>query len=234
MATPKTPFEATSSWCYSFARYEALPEILTMPEIAGGGEVMLRDFTQKVLDTYLSADQQNETYKKAKSEGEVKIKSAVKFFVAYMASETGAMENLGKGKFRLQTAANTAQAVVDAVEAAAVDDVEPENVDEDDFDGWLYAFTFPPLQRADDRYPIKIGKTINDPHSRMIDQCKSSAAFDVPVLLGSWQVKRMSHMESAVHYILKARGQWRELAPGREWFDTTPDEVAAIIKMIVA
>jgi hypothetical protein len=33
MATSQTPFEPTSSWSYQFARYEALPEILLMPEV---------------------------------------------------------------------------------------------------------------------------------------------------------------------------------------------------------
>lgn len=235
MATSKTPFQATSSWCYNFARYEALPEILVMPEVAAGEVVLLRDFTQRVLDKYLAPDEQNLTYQQAKAEGEVKLKSAVKFFVAYMAAETGSMQNLGKGQFRKVTAANTAQDEVDAVEAAAVDDAEPESVaEEDDFNGWIYAFTFPLLQRHDGPYPIKVGKTINNVTSRVNDQCKSSAAFEPPLVLGQWKVKRMSHMESAIHNVLKARGRWREAAPGREWFDTTPTEVDAIVKFVDA
>ncbi len=235
MATSKTPFQATSSWCYNFARYEALPEILGMPEVTTGEVVLLRDFTQQVLDKCLTSEEQNLTYQQTKAGGDVKIKSAVKYFVAYMAAETGTMQNLGKGQFRKVTASHTAQDEVDAVEAAAVDDAEPESVaEEDDFNGWIYAFTFPLLQRQDGPYPIKVGKTISDVTSRVIDQCKSSSAFELPVVLGQWKVKRMSHMESAIHNVLKARGRWREAAPGREWFDTTLTEVDEIVKFVGA
>jgi hypothetical protein len=30
------------------------------------------------------------------------------------------------------------------------------------------------------------------------------------------KVKRMSHTESAIHYVMKAHGKWREAAPGQE------------------
>ena len=98
--------------------------------------MLLRDYTQQVLDEYLTTEQQNLTYKQAKAEGEVKIKSAVKYVVAYMAAETGALINLGKGSFRKVT--TTPQEEVDAVEAAAIDDAEPDSVaEEDDLKGWI-------------------------------------------------------------------------------------------------
>lgn len=121
----------------------------------------------------------------------------------------------------------------DAVEAAAVDAAEADEVEEvDDSSGWIYAFTFPLLQRQQGPFPIKVGKTINDVTVRVNDQCRTSAAFEAPLVVGSWKVKRMSHMEAAVHNVLKARGRWRESAPGREWFDTTPAEVEAIVHFI--
>lgn len=233
MATSQTPFEPTSSWSYQFARYEALPEILLMPEVTSGQVVLLRDLTAKVLDKYLSVEEQNLTYKQAKADGEVKLKSAVKFFVAYMAAETGALVNLGKGKF--QRPPNADAAHVAEVEAAAIDAVEPEGLDEgDDLSGWIYAFSFPTIQRVGAPYPIKIGKTANSVEDRVINQCKGSAVFEAPVILGSWKVKRVSHAESAIHSVLKAKGKWREKAPGVEWFDTTPAEVADIIAFIAA
>jgi hypothetical protein len=36
----------------------------------------------------------------------------------------------------------------------------------------------------------------------------------------------------AVHNVLKARGKWRDTAPGTEWFDTTVAEVEAILKFV--
>ena len=232
MAASKTPFQPTSSWCYNFARYEALPEILARPEVASGDVVLLRDYTQQVLDEYLTTEQQNLTYKQAKAEGEVKIKSAVKFFVAYMAAETGALINLGKGSFHKVT--TTPQEEVDAVEAAAIDDAEPDSVaEEDDLKGWIYAFTFPMIEKSDGPFPIKIGKASGDVTARVNTQCRSSATFQPPKILGQWSVKRMSQTEAAIHAVLTARGKWRETAPGVEWFDTTPAEIAEIVDFVL-
>lgn len=231
MKTSKTPFAATSSWCYSFARYEALPEILAMSEVANGDVVLLRVCTQKVLDEYLTPEDQNRTYQRARVEGEVKIKSAVKFFVAYMAEETGAMLNLGKGSFSKVT--TTPQEEVDAAEAAAIDDAEPEGVaEDDDLKGWIYAFTFPMIEKLTGDFPIKIGKAGGSVAARVTEQCRKSAAFEPPKVLGQWQVSRMSQTEIAVHAVLKARGKWRNTAPGVEWFDTTLAEVDAIVTFV--
>lgn len=232
MATSKTPFEPTSSWSYNFARYEALPEIMQMPVVASGQVVLLRDLTAKVLDKYLTADEQRLTYKQVKAGGEVKIKSAVKYFVAYMAAETGALVNLGKGKFQRPADANEHVA---QVEAAAIDAVEPEELDEeDDLSGWIYAFSFPSIQKAGTAYPIKIGKTANSVDDRVNSQCRGSAVFEAPVIISNWKVKRVSHAESAIHNVLKARGKWREKAPGTEWFDTTLAEIEDIVKFVIA
>jgi hypothetical protein len=32
--------------------------------------------------------------------------------------------------------------------------------------------------------------------------------------------------------VLKARGKWRENAPGKEWFDTTISEIEEIIQFV--
>lgn len=101
MADDTPAFQPTASWCYRFARYKAIPEILQMPEISSGQPVLLRQFTAKVLDAHLSKDQQAQTYTRKKAGGEVKVNSAVKFFVPYLAEETGKLINLGKGLFRL-------------------------------------------------------------------------------------------------------------------------------------
>lgn len=108
--------------------------------------------------------------------------------------------------------------------------------DEDDtseFDGWIYAFSFPALvSNGSTRFPIKIGKTINDVEGRVAYQCKGSASFDNPVILGRWKVKRVGAVESAIHNVLKSRGKWRENVPGTEWFDTTIAEIESVVKFI--
>ena len=230
MADDTPIFEPTASWCYRFARYTAIPEILQMPEITSGQPVLLRLLTARVLDTHLSTEQQAQAYTRKNAGGEVKVASSVKFFVPYLAEETGKLTNLGKGLFRLPADGDMDE---DAVEAAAVDAAEADEVEEyDDASGWIYAFTFPMLRRQDGPCPIKVGKTVNDVTRRVNEQCKSSAAFEQPVVLGSWRVKRMSHMEAAVHSVLKARSRWRESAPGREWFDTTLAEIEAVVQFV--
>jgi hypothetical protein len=95
--------------------------------------------------------------------------------------------------------------------------------------GYVYAFTFPALHRAGGPFPIKVGMTVNDVQVRVMQQCKGSATFDNPKILGSWKVARVGHVESAIHKVLAARGKWREGVPGTEWFDTTVDEIVSII-----
>lgn len=115
---------------------------------------------------------------------------------------------------------------------AAIDDEE--DSESSDFDGHVYAFSFPSIVKAGEAFPIKIGKTVGDVTARVQDQCKGSASFENPVILGSWPVQRLGPTELAIHNVLKARGKWREDVPGREWFNTTMDEVSDIIKFVTA
>ena len=120
-----------------------------------------------------------------------------------------------------------------------MEDVELEATDDDDvedaaseFDGWIYAFSFPILVQANEPFPIKIGKTIKDVEDRVSYQCKGSASFDNPIILGRWQVSRVSTVETAIHATLKSRGKWRENVPGTEWFNTTISEIQSIVEFI--
>ena len=85
------------------------------------------------------------------------------------------------------------------------------------------------LIRTGSPFPIKVGMTAVDVQQRVLSQCKGAAAFDNPKVLGSWKVSRVAHVEKAVHKVLAARGRWREQVPGSEWFDTTLEEIQAII-----
>jgi hypothetical protein len=71
--------------------------------------------------------------------------------------------------------------------------------------------------------------TVNDVQLRVTSQCKGSAIFDNPTILGQWKVIRVGFVESAIHKVLAARGKWRERVPGTEWFDTSVDEISSII-----
>ncbi|MDM0018366.1 GIY-YIG nuclease family protein [Variovorax saccharolyticus] len=221
-------FEPTRSFCYKFGRYTVIPEVEAMPEVSNGVEFRLKDLAQLVIDKYLTEDQQQLRIKKAHSDRTDPIHSIVKFFVAFLVMEQELFVPFGKGIFRAKTAADITD---DEIEEAALEEGDDEAAE---FEGWIYAFSFPVLVRQDEPFPIKVGKTLNDVAGRVAQQCKGAASFDNPVILGRWQVNRVGHTELAVHNVLKARGKWRENVPGIEWFDTTPAEVEAILGFVTS
>lgn len=236
MKATKTPFEPTSTWCYNFARYEALPEILQMPEVRSGDRFLLRDLTARVLDATLTEAQQNMSWIRPHNGEPYKVKWSVKFYVAYFVEQIGGCAKVGQGWYRKESEPEQSREAlenIEAIEDEAIDDADTGVLGPgEDLGGWIYAFSFPMIRATSGPYPIKIGKTGGDVQKRVEVQCRSSASFELPVILGSWQVHRMSHMESAVHYVLKARGKWRETAPGQEWFDTTPQEIDEILRFV--
>ena len=219
-------FEATRSFCYKFGRYTVLAEVQMMPEVTSGNEFRLTDLAQRVIDKYLTPDQQQVKVKKAQSERLEPIHSIVKFFVSFIAKEQETFIKIGEGLYRSKTAEDISD--IELEESALADGDE----DAAEFEGWIYAFSFPVLVRINEPFPIKIGKTIADVDGRVAQQCKGSASFDNPVILGRWQVNRVGPTELAAHNVLKARGKWRENAPGVEWFDTTIAEVQSILEFV--
>lgn len=219
-------FEATRSFCYKFGRYWVLAEIQAMPEVTSGDEFRLTDLAQRVINKYLTPEQQQIKVKKAQSERSEPIHSIVKFFVSFIAKEQETFVRIGDGIYRSKTAEDISD--VELEEAALADGDE----EAAELEGWIYAFSFPALVRTNEPFPIKIGKTMGSVDERVAQQCKGSASFDNPVILGRWQVKRVGPTELAAHNVLKARGKWRENVPGVEWFDTTVAEVLSILNFV--
>lgn len=220
------PFEATRSFCYKFGRYTVLAEIQAMPEVTSGEEFRLTDLAQRVIDKYLTPSQQQVKVKKAQSDRLEPIHSIVKFFVSFIAKEQETFVRLGDGNYRSKTAEDISDV---ELEDSALADGDEEAAE---FEGWIYAFSFPALVRSSEPFPIKIGKTVGSVADRVMQQCKGSASFDNPVVLGQWQVNRVGPTELAAHNVLKARGKWRENVPGVEWFNTTIVEVQQILSFI--
>lgn len=221
-------FEPTRSFCYRFARYVVLPEVQQMPEVTGGEEFKLSELAQRVIDAKVTPEQQQIKLKKAKSDKVDSLHSIVKFFAGFMAKELQLFVPLGNGVYRVKSEADISD---EDLEESALQEGDEEA---SDLEGWIYAFSFPALVRTDSPFPIKVGKTAGDVETRVAQQCKGSASFDNPKILGTWKVKRVGPAELAVHNVLKARGRWRENVPGIEWFDTTVDEVQGIIDFIAA
>ena len=96
----------------------------------------------------------------------------------------------------------------------------------------VYAYSFPSIIRQAGKFPIKVGLTTgDDAAARVKSQCKQTCCFEHPKVLQVWNVQRVSAVEDAIHATLKARGSKRD-APGTEWFDTTPEEIDAIVKFV--
>lgn len=220
------PFEATRAFCYKFGRYTVLAEVQKMPEVMGGEEFRLTELVQRVLDRYLTPEEQRIKVKKAQSDRVDPIHSIVKFFVSFIAKEQETFVRMGDGVYRAKTSDDISDLELDE-SALAEGDAEAAQ-----FDGWIYAFSFPVLMRTNEPFPIKVGKTICDVDGRVAQQCKGSATFDNPIVLGRWQVNRVGPTEMAVHNVLKAKGKWREKVPGVEWFNTTVAEVETILAFV--
>jgi hypothetical protein len=226
-------FEATRSFCYKFGRYTVLPAIEATPQVKSGAEFRIVDLVQEVLDKYLTSDQQQVRIKKANSDRTEPLHSIVKFFASFIAKENELFVRVLPGIYRAHTLdeINAAEgSISDAqIEDAAIADGDVEAIE---FDGWIYAFSFPALVRNDSSFPIKIGMTTGSVEERVNVQCRAAATFDNPIVLGRWQVNRVGPTEKAAHNVLKARGKWRENIPGVEWFNTTIAEVESIIAFV--
>jgi hypothetical protein len=228
----KTPFEPTKSFCYRVARYELLDLIAREPESLSGQPFRMNDVSKRVIEKSLTAEQLATKIPAAQADRIDSVYGSIKFFVQLHSKRlpNSPFVWLGDGgMYRLKVASELEQEIEDA-ELEAIDDDDEEDIVP--YDGWIYAFTFPVLIKESAAFPIKIGKTINDVEGRVNYQCKGSATFDNPVILGRWQVKRVGAVESAIHSLLKSRGKWREDVPGTEWFNTTLAELESILKFI--
>lgn len=220
------PFEATNAFCYHFARYTVLPKIIALPEVQGGEPFRLVDLVKQVVDELLPSEQQSASYLRAQTREPITVLKTIKWYVPFIAKNTEQLIPLGNGSYRIPAETDIDEA--DVVDSA----LEDGDLEASESDGYIYAFTFPTLINQQGTFPIKIGMTSRDVHQRVVGQCKGSAMFETPKILAEWRVSRVGFVESALHKVLAARGRWREEAPGKEWFDTTADEIQSIINFI--
>lgn len=218
--------ETTRSAAYRLARYTILPELRVKAEEFGDEPFLLREVARPIIEAHVPLEYRDVFIPFAHAEGGEKFIQTVKWYVSFLAKEQGLFENLGKGNFR-----NKTEADIDD-EAIAESALEEGDEEAGEFDGWIYAFSFPSIVKDGQAFPIKVGKTVGDVAARVMDQAKGSACFENPVVLAQWQVKRVGPTELAIHNVLKARSQWIEDAPGREWFRTTVNDVESIVKFI--
>jgi hypothetical protein len=226
-------FEPNASFCYKFARYHLLPEIAKEPEAFSAEPFKLNPVINRVLCRYLTDEQMGLCYPARDTEGKMhQVGGAIRFFASLRAKRgpESPFVWLGQsGMYRLKSDTELTQ------EAAEDEDEAIEEQADVEFNGWIYAFTFPAIKKGKEPCPIKVGlTTAADVETRVFGQCKGSGFFEKPEILGRWQVRRVAQVEDAIHAVLKARGRWKEDAPGDEWFITTIDEVQSIIGFITS
>ena len=219
-------FEPTRGFAYRFVRYTVLPEVANEVVALGDEPFLLREIAWPIIDRLLTNEQQAVRVPRAQSEGEDSMSSIVRFYVSLLAKSLNLFQKLGGGYFRAHTEADISED--ELVDAA----IESGDEEASEFEGWVYAFSFPSIVKTNGVFPIKIGKTVGDVEKRVADQVRGAASFEQPIILGRWQVKRVGPSELAIHNVLKARSKWRENAPGAEWFDSTVSEIESIINFV--
>ncbi len=224
-------FEPNASFCYKFARYHLLLELAQEPEALSGEPFKLNPVINRVLSRYLTEVQMGLSYPARDTEGKMhQVGAAIRFFTSLRAKRgpESPFVWLGQsGMYRLKSDTEL------TLEAAEDEDEAIEDQADVEFNGCIYAFTFPAIKSAQKPFPIKVGlTTAADVETRVFGQCKGAGFFEKPEILGRWQVKRVAQVEDAIHAVLKARGRWKEDAPGDEWFITTIDEVQSIVSFI--
>lgn len=224
-------FEPTSSFCYRFARYTAIPEILVHPDVASGKPFRLIEYSRAVIDRHLTAEQQAQTFKKAQSDGYEPVGKTIRFYIPFIAKNKGMLTNLGEGMFRLPSVEDISEEEIEEANDE-IAEMEQEEGSATELAGTVYAYTFPLLMKDNSPFPIKIGKASGDVDKRVAVQCRQAASFESPLIIGRWPTDRVRALEYAIHYALEARGKWRATAPGTEWFDTTVAEIDSIVRFI--
>ncbi len=219
------PFEPTRSYVYRATRYELLPRIADIARAHGDQPFLLRDISKRLLAETYSQEQLDTPVKKAQSDATDKISAIFGYYIPFLAANLKVFEKLGNGMFRNISIEEEVEETDAAATDAAADDVDPNDP------GVIYAYTFPSIMKASGRFPIKVGRTANNAEARVNFQCRQTCCFDYPKVLMTWDVHRVGAVEDAIHSTLEARGSKRD-APGTEWFNTTVDEIDAIVRFV--
>lgn len=214
-------FEPTRSYVYRASRYELLPRIAEITRTYGEEPFLLREISQQVLAETYTPEQLEIRVKKAESDKTEKMRKIFMFYIPFLAEHLQVFERVGGGMFK-NISIDEELAEADAVAT----DVESNDA------GIIYAYSFPSIRKSGVKFPIKIGLTVTgDARERVTQQCKQTCCFEYPIVLKTWEVQRVAAVEDAIHSTLEARGSKRE-APGTEWFDTTLEEIEAIVNFV--
>ncbi len=102
--------------------------------------------------------------------------------------------------------------------------------------GSVYVYFFPiykHVANAEGRnsWPCKIGRSERDPILRVFSQ-SGTALPETPEIALLIKTDQAATLETALHAVLKLRGQWRDNSPGSEWFETNPEEIVSLLNIL--
>ncbi len=232
--------ETTRSSAYHLARYTILPKVIEATGPYGNESFLLREVAKPIIEAEIPEEFRDVMVPYAQRTGEERYIQIVKWFLTLHAKSSDDLEDLGSGRFRRKNPPTALPEhpsdteLESTLEVAIESALDAGDQEAGEFEGWIYAFSFPLIVKDDEPFPIKIGKTTQNVEARITSQAKGSASFQNPVILGQWPVKRVGPTELAIHNTLKARDQWLEDAPGQEWFKTTINSIEAIVTFITA
>ena len=114
---------------------------------------------------------------------------------------------------------------------AEPDDLEPEKIIGSGKQS-VYLYYYPAYQRlaellGEEVWACKIGKSRNDPLSRISSQTRT-ALPEYPKIGLIIKTDALNLMENTIQNILKLQGKQKQDAPGNEWFITSPNEVERV------
>jgi len=85
--------------------------------------------------------------------------------------------------------------------------------------------------KSENIWPCKIGRTEIDPLDRVLSQA-STGISELPHIAFIVYTDDSSNLEKYLHAALKLRNRHLGNSPGKEWFNTNPEEVLEIIRFI--
>ena len=100
----------------------------------------------------------------------------------------------------------------------------------------VYVYYYPAYKKlaklqGKSSWPCKIGRTVGRVSERVIGQ--GTALPERPSLAIVWKTDRSEVGEQVLHNILQSYGQDIPEAPGKEWFNTTPEEILETIRFLL-
>lgn len=103
-------------------------------------------------------------------------------------------------------------------------------------DGWVYFYYFPSYKKLaeinnEEHYPIKIGKSVNNPKFRVNEQ-SGTALPEKPVIFIQVKTLNCSKLESLLHSFFILKGRKKNDSVGDEWFYSNENEIVEILILL--